>query len=347
MPLLKNHTARHVMAVTIATLIAIAIEWHFAVSQEGWIVISALLTSQTTRGTPFKQGLYFFVLIALGVIVGALLTYAVTSMFLLQVIATAAFMIAGMVVFYNRPLQDTSYFTIILLPLVLIIAIMLPAANLDLLASRLLDVLMGAGIGIACQQLIFPVRPYADMVAGLSSILQAYAEYSDALQLYFSGGKCQFQEKRALIVLSLQVSGGMYPEWVYEAGFNPGLRAGYRFFLVNTERVSEVIFSIDSLIESGIKDHMTPAMWGKVAEVAAVNSKLIISLREKLNGKVAEQADMDLMSDVDALEKEAGMHLPGGLDLLGFTQEYAQMTTLVRDLKDIRKLLLQLLLSVP
>lgn len=343
----RRLASRQAIRTAIVVLIAIVVEWRYAASQESWIVISALLVSQTTRGTPFKQGLYFFVLIVLGVVAGTLMTYMVPSIFLLQVMCSAIFIGAGLLTFYYRPLQDVSYFTMVLLPLVLIITIMFPVDSLNILSNRLLDVLIGACLGMVGAQLIFPARPYQDMVSGLSSLLKALSRYSDALAAYFSDTTTGVDKERAAIKHALQVSGGTYPEWIYEAGFNPGLRAGYRFFLVGMERVSEVFFSMDALIAAGVKKHIAADARKLIAEVSLVNSQLVEALKSKLEGQAIKNDAANLTSDVDALEELVSSRMPAGLDVLGFNQEYAQVAILVRDLKDVRQLLLQLLLSVP
>lgn len=63
MRLLNSFTFRHCSCVVFATLLALLITHYFSYSGEYWLVLSAFLVSQTTRGTPLRQGLIYFLLI--------------------------------------------------------------------------------------------------------------------------------------------------------------------------------------------------------------------------------------------------------------------------------------------
>jgi hypothetical protein len=148
------------------------------------------------------------------------------------------------------------------------------------------------------------------------------------------------------IEIALQASRGLYPEWVYEVGFNPGLRSGFRFFLIHLERMSEHYIVLNSVLVAGVKSHLSSTLLQQMADVANVNAELTANLIDKLQGKPVDLRD-DLSADTVALDAELARFLPGGLDLISVTEEYIQIAEAVRDLKDARLLLMQLLLSLP
>jgi hypothetical protein len=344
---LNSYNYGHAFSAAVTILIATMVAMNYSFSNEGWIMIAAFISGQTTRGTPFKQSLYFTAIIFAAVILSTPLMQVFSVGILMQVLACCIFIGAGLIVFYRRPLQETTYFYIILLPLILMFALFIPTHDQLNLYDRLIDILIGAAIGIACAQIIFPVRPYKDFAHTLSPILNALAAYTSAVSKYLLTDNNSLQHERVLMELALQSSGKLYPEWVFETGYNPGLRSGYRYFLINLERISELLFSLDYLLGTGIKANLSNEMRICFADVVQLNSELIQTLAKKLNGETVEYSSANYIEDIDRLENEMQSQLPVGLELLSFTQENIQIVNVARDLKDMRTLLMQLLLSLP
>jgi len=96
-----------------------------------------------------------------------------------------------------------------------------------------------------------------------------------------------------------------------------------------------------------VQNHLTTEVQERMADVAKTNGTLLHSLAKKLKGQLVDELKMDLMTDINALEAALAKELPGGLELLSFTHEYAQVAMFARDLKDTRMILMQLILSLP
>lgn len=346
---LSAYNFRHAVSVGCAVFLAALVNDYYSFSHECWTLLAAFLVSQTTRGTPLRQGQYYFMIIMIAILFSSLVfmwiqkpvaTYAVTGII---------FILGSFTAFLNRPLLNKMYFLILLFPLVMLIANMMPIHTEQLLYMRLADVVIGGVIGIVCGQIIFPVRFDREFQQGLVPLLRAMLDYSKVLAENLQHGKCESRLEAAKLRIenALQTTQGMYPEWVYEVGFNPGLRSGFRFFLVNLERVSDILFSLDYLVNSGLDVQSMQELSRSMEDVLHKNAELIMALIDYFDNKKITPSKSDFTSDIVALENTLHQKVPGSLELLDISPDYIKMTALVRDVKDLRELLLQLVLALP
>jgi hypothetical protein len=172
--------------------------------------------------------------------------------------------------------------------------------------------------------------------------LKALIDYSHALIdcLCDEMNRDKLNQMRIQTEYALQSQEGVYPEWVFEVGFNPGLRGGFRFFLVNLDRIIEIYYSLDALARSGFDAGIMQDMSACLKKSLEKNIELMTILCEMTN-------DSDYTSDIVDLEKVLRQNIPDNLELLDISTEYVKLTALVRDIKDIREILLQLVLALP
>lgn len=338
---------RRATSAAIGMLVALLVSIYYSFSHEGWLVLAAFCATQTTRGTPLKQSLYIAFIMILSIIFSNMLIANLISGILLYAMTAFIFVVTAMVVYYNRPLHEHTFIYYVLFSLVLMIATLMPHVNTVLLSDQIIDVAMGALIAVISRLIIDPVRPYKDLGVGLTPILNAFESYSIALCDYLLTDSNALSHKRESIELTLQSSGKLYPEWIFEPGYNPGLRSGYRYFMINIERISELVFSMDYLISANIKLHMPQQMRAYFGEAIKHNGDLLRILSSKLNGQDVDYSSADYIEDINLLEAELKRELPGGLELLNYTQESLQTINFARDIKDMRTLLMQMLLSLP
>ena len=197
--------------------------------------------------------------------------------------------------------------------------------------------------------LIFPVHFEQEFRQGLVPLLNAMVEYIHALidNMKEISSSDKLERARLKIEFTLQSQQGMYPEWVYEVGFNPGLRAGFRFFLVNLERVSDILFSLNFLLTSSVDEERLRGMDERLADAMKKNAELIMALSDYFKNKKIKATKSDFTSDITALENTLRQKIPGSIELLDLSPDYIKLTALVRDVKDLRELLLQLVLALP
>lgn len=293
---LQTYPIRHALSIGLAVVVAVFVNHYFSYSKEGWMILTAFLLNQTTRGTPLKQGSVYFVIIIL-------------------------------------------------------IALMWPNYDPDLVRDRMLDIFIGAVIGVIFGQLLFPVRLYAEFSLGVLPVLEALMDYSKMFTHHFlqHSNNRLLVEKKWEIEAALSTRRGMYPEWVYEIGFNPGLRSGYRYFLINLENVTEIFFSMSYFSSLGLDASLLADLSQYLTQVMQKNEELLQVLMNYFDENKLKRLlpDSDFTSDISELEEALNQLLPGSLDLLETSSDYLILTGLVRDLKDLRGLLLQLVMSLP
>ena len=354
---LKSFTFRHAVSVGMAVFVAVVINAYVSFSRECWILVVAFLVSQTTRGTPFKQGIVFFLIIIFALLCAAILLVNIKQHWLLDSILGFAMVVSGYVTFSMRPLPNKLYFFALFFPLVLLLATLAPYESSYLMRDCIIDAVIGAVIGILCTQCVLPIRYDKEFRQALIPILQVLDDYSRALKAYFEHGKDEENrcwEKKLDMERVLQIQQGLYPEWVYEVGFNPGLRAGFRFFLINLERITDIFFSMHYLVSRHAEHIFLPkedqglqALRHAMAHCMQKNEELLVILMGYFKDNQLKDIQSDFTSDMTELENMLRLVVPVTLELLDISPDYVTLTALVRDIKDMRKLLLQLVMSLP
>jgi len=293
----KKYSVRRAISGALAVLIALWVAHYYSFSHEGWLVITAFLVSQTTRGTPLKQSMIYFF---------------------------------GMV----------------------LLAMVFSITDVAFIRERVMDVVLGGVIGIVFGQLLFPVNSYAEFSRGMLPLMEALISYSQSLQQSFVSHPHNWQalgEKKGQIEKILSSRPNYYPEWVYEVGFNPALRAGFRFFLIHIEYVCELFFSMHYLMGMGIDAELLSELSAEMTTVVQKNEALLHIMQNYfVTGHFKEvTSNADFTSDMVALEKTLNDVTPGNLDLLNLSTDYITLAALIRDLKDLRGILLQLFMALP
>lgn len=348
--MLSSYALRQSISVAIAVLIAILVGYYFSNTREGWVMIAAFLVSQTTRGTPLKQNINSLFLIILALFSAYLMTLLTTNQDLLMLMAWTLFVMVSATVIVNHPFIRHPISLSTLFALIVFVALYMPDALDQSIRWRIVDVLMGGAIGILIGQFLFPVKPYDEFCAGVLPILQAINGYSKQyreLVIKQDNNAGMLEQDKTRIEEALQTQYGLYPEWVYEFGFNPGLRGGFRFFLVNIERLTEAYFSLDYLTDSGALHSCPTDLMAEIDHVMQKNEELIeVLITQFTEYKLVDRAS-DYTSDVKALEAVLQRLVPSDLSMLELIPGNIMMTSFVRDLVDARKLLLQLVLALP
>lgn len=343
---LNGYGLKNAMSVSICVVMAVIIDCYFSFSKEYWIILSAFLVNQTTRGTAVRQGLIIFMTIFSAIEIASLLYLYVQSEFI-YFILYAFFIISGYVTFVNRPQSGRSYFFESSFFIIILLALLTPVKSADFVRFRVFDISIGALIGILGSVMVLPVRLDKEFGLGIIPILESLREYANALAACFMAidKNHDMKEYKQIVELTLQSQPGMYPEWVYEVGFNRGLRSGFRFFLVNLERVVELYFSMNYLLArqvdplGEVNDHLVQAL--------KKNNELLEILIHYFQKNKLLETQSDFTSDMIELEKALSQFVPNNLELLAITPNNLLLTALVRDMRDLRGLLLQLVKALP
>ena len=345
---IKSYWVRHALSVALAVFIAVMLNHYVAWSQTGWMILTAFLSAQTTRGTPLRQSVIVSVIMIVAIVIAFFINMYASGL-IAVCIAGTVFMVSNYIVYINQPIQNKTVFRIMLLAFVLLIALVMPM-NFAQLQNQMIDILIGAGIGVVCGQLILRVRLDKEFKQGLIPVLQSLLQFSRRVTDYFlrhENDATKILKVKLELETSLEVEYGLYPEWVYEIGFNPGLRSGFRFYLVSIERMVELFLSMDYLAARGVEADLIIKMADFIDAAMQKNAELISILIEYFEKNKLKDVTADFTSDIAELEKAAQRFIPGHLELLDISQDYITLTAFIRNIKDLRRLLLQLVMALP
>lgn len=345
---LRSFIFRHALSASVAVFVAIFVNHYFSFSGEGWIVLVAFLVVQTTRGTPIRQGIYFLLMIMIAIVVSHFLLSEIKKPLVIDIILASIFVISSFLTFLFRPLSNKLFLLSMFFSLILLMTTLAPFKPMHLMNNRILDAFIGACIGMLSGFLVFPARIDVEFCQGLVPVLKAFVSYSRAVtEAFLKKNEITVQQARITVEKVLQVQQGFYPEWVYEEGLNPGLSSGFRFFLVTIERISEILFSMHRLTRYDIDISLLQILEQPVAKSVKRNEELFSVLIDYLStGKIKETAS-DFIQDISELEKVLQNTIPVNLELLDISPDYVHITAFVRDIKDLRELLLQLIMALP
>lgn len=344
----KSYAVRHAVTVSIAILLACILQFTVSFSQEGWIVIAAFLVSQTTRGTPLRQGLIYFVITVLGMTIGSFIA-ATNNQIIIDVVTISVFIISGMIVFIKRPLANNPLYTFLLFMLVYFIALMMPTISLMDYQYRLFDTVIGAVIAMVISGIVLPVKLGAEFADGVLPAFRAFDGYIKAVMdvAVDNGARKKLSEKIVAIENVLQRQSGAYPEWVYEVGFNRGLRAGFRFFLLSIERIADNLMSLNFLL-SRLQDHtLLESVSAELTDVMLHNQQLLAVIVDYFATQKLPLHTADFTTDVAELEKVVQRMLPAHIEFLDMSPNYIILTAIMRDIRDLRQILLSLVMALP
>jgi hypothetical protein len=196
----------------------------------------------------------------------------------------------------------------------------------------LLIALMGCALWVIINPLIFAPALYEQLAQGVTPLLQVLLQDHPDSNII----------KKNLIE---KISG--YPEWVFRIGFNPGLRAGYRFFLIQLEHVCELYFSMDYYINHRLPDELLIAIKEPLETVRKNNQKLILVIIEKFKNKNILNTGENYINDLVILTDAVKRLIPHDLSLLDVSPDSVSLAAFLQDLTDLRHVLLQLVAAMP
>lgn len=336
------------LAIGIAVAISVLIQFYFSFSQEAWMVFSTFLVSQTTRGAPLRQSLVFFVLMLIAMMSATILIANIKESSIVNTVICMIFLFASEIIFLNQPSITINSWWKIFFPLSLLGALFFVKPN-HLMSDRVIDISIGAIIAILCVQFIFRTHFEKKFRQEIVPMLQTLDEYSRALIENFSyeKGSHLLEQKKQQIKNIITSQSKDYPEWVYEVGFNPGLRAGFRFFLINLETIIELFFSLHYLSQQQIENTIKQELTQVIVIALEKNRELLQVLHHFFTQNQLADSISDYTSDIKELEIKLHSNVPNDLELLDISPDYIFLTALVRDIKDMRQLLLQLVMAIP
>src|SRR3990167_5158815 len=359
--LMNRYFINEIGRTVIAVLIALTINKYYSLSGEYWMILAAFLTTLVTVGTPVKQVLIIILVMMAAVIFGSFLLYFNYYATFIIFIAGTLLLLTQYLFFSHRFMTHVYLFLLGIFTFTLGSLLILYNSQ-TMLGLKLFDIAIGGVIGVLCNLFVFSVSFAARFKHSIVPFIDALVECSHRLSK-----KCTHDIQNDLYVEKIFVSAfHAYPEWVYEVGFNPGLRSGVRFFMIKLERLMEAYFSMNYFI-SRIDIASYQYFFDAYASILNNNARLLIELKNFFQHEqghyredrddtihdddISRRDDMtspdtnELTNDIDNIEKILQSIVPA--QMASLSSEYATLMSLVYDVRDVRKVLLQLLAALP
>jgi hypothetical protein len=341
-----NDPARHSIATGVALTLACLLGYYLWPAQVLWILLGSFIVAQTSRSAMFAQSIWSITLAASAVLLAYALPYF-CNIYLVIILNAILIVLTGLFYAAKQPISSKKTYFILLFPFIFLAAQSFLLESTTELRDRIFALGAGGLLALIVGQLLVPARFFEYFRADLLPILKVLKAYSDQISGVFSqhaDGVLTVQLTQVTIDNILQAQ-DMYPEWVFEFGFNPGLRASYRYFLLQLERIIDLYTAMGYLLRSESLRSQLCDINKEICLVLENNSKLLqIIIQYFTNAQVTGVQD-DFTSDMIALEEAVRHIVPSHLDLLDISPNYLLLASFVRDTKDIRQLLLQLILA--
>ena len=203
----------------------------------------------------------------------------------------------------------------------------------------LVSIMLGALIGTMSAQFILPVNAGDAFCKGILPVLQSLANYANAVAKRLNQHDGPFT-----------VNDDHYPEWVYEPGFNPGLRSGFRFFLLQIERIIELFTAIDYLL-SRQSIHLLLSndaeLSGRLKNAFSTNTELLTLLIRYFESRIMPPVTADMTNDMRLLTEHINERYVASIDYLDIFPDNIAIIEFLRDMNDVRITLLQLIPALP
>jgi hypothetical protein len=328
------------LCIVFATLLSGFVQVFYLRSE--WIIISAFLIAIRPSGMLLRQVLPLLLLLACALMLGIGIAAINHGMKISALFG--ALILAGVFLIFQK---ERAQWVLLFCAGLLIAAFDVP----DQLPNYLIDLLIGAAIGVLAQLLWLPARYSQLFKSGLKPLWRAFEDYTHAAAsvLKQQSAVATLSTKKIALQSYLASSFTIYPEWVFHVGFNYGLRASFRFFLLRVEQLSELCFAMDFYLQQWQKlsqempdDEMVMAL----ATALDHNAALLSIVANYFDGKLLTDHTGDYQTDIATLETAYHNHAPHDHEALLLSPLYLTFGQLLQQVKDMRQVLLQLLLAV-
>lgn len=357
---LKSYQFQHAFSAALTILLSFILSAYLADPIAYWMVLTAFLVNPVTCGTTLRQSMLalFFIIIALACSLALVLLtkHWIYNMFVLIIV----YLISAYIAYYRESFSDNNFYLNFIFFIVLLLAL-LPGTFIfesgslsfsSILGNSVMsigDALLGGIIGICGSQFILPARIEKEFRHGIIPVLYAIRHYDEGVINTFikhERNPLLLAGKRIQLETSLQSRRGIYPNWVYEIGFNRGLRKGYRFFLINIEKLCESVFALAGMAGRQTDAAIINSMVPYIQKTMQKNNELLEILINFFESEKIVPAEGEYMRDVIELENALRRIMPGNLELLDMMPDYITLVAFVRTLKDMRERLLQLMNAI-
>jgi len=328
-----------------AVFVAVIVAHYYALAENCWIPVSAVIVMQTPIGLALRQGILRF----LGMVVAVVLISVGVVGFQqgsLWIIMTGTLLVGEFCYLQTRKsIPESMLGLAFIIGIVFGMLILLPLKPLNFLSARLYDVALGAGIGLLVNLIILPARAEVEFRKTIIPVLNAYADYFAAilgLLLQKESTTVVAEQEKIKVEKQLQATAAFFPIWVYEPGLSIAFRQGHRHFLIMIERVGQILFSLHHIARHSFDPLLLQELEQPLIAYLYQAEKILIALTVVLNlGKLSTGVS-DLSEEMIQLNGAFNNAVPLTLELIDMSEDYILCAALIADLNDMRMTLIRL-----
>jgi uncharacterized membrane protein YccC len=329
------------MAIAVAA--AVLVDHYYAFTHALWVPLLTALVMYVTVHLNFRQMLqrtFWLFCILLGT---SWLCLVIKQPVVIDLMAVLLFSVGYSL--HQSAVARGNAISIALLVAVVGLLMLLPLSPSLTLSARMHDVVLGMLIGLMANLLIFPGRPDVDFRLGVISVLEAYSDYLPAItNLLFRlpAAELAAQQARMRVERVLQVQEAFFPDWVYDAGFNPTLQAGHRHFLIKVEQLGQVLFAMHQVARHAVDPTLLREFEQPIERYVQQVKAVLMLFVARLNLQAIAEPVADFADDLETLEKTYREFIQVPLELLDTSQDYIDLAALITDLRDLQKMVMKI-----
>ena len=319
-----------VIPFAILMLIILYCDIRFSFARQGWMTITALAMTQFTKGTCIRQTLLrgLTIVAALSVIE---LSQFLDVLLLLPILLCVSLFTACITIFWfeMRRLPEFALFVFCLL-----------FANFmttDIsLHEQILDVAIVAVV-MLCAAFI---DTWFMIKKTFIALIVRYLDYFVSITRKL----CVMSASAQMAAFSFNNRLRQDAAWVFALGLSPRLRAGFRYYLLEIERVEELFASIATHMHLIHFDNQLSASF---MQVMLTNEKLLLALRTFFTDGIFVRNQQDWVQDLVVFEALLERQFPIALQYMHFQHHDLVVVAFLKDCKELRQILFNLFMALP
>lgn len=333
---------RNASIISLAIISASLISFTLSNAPYYWLLLTTYFILQMPRGLQIRQAFQVISILIMSVLITPFI--AIYPM-IYSAILICVFIVAIYLYYINQTIAAFSKQLILLVPFSLLLASLSPFNTVDVIKFTCLNILIGGLLGIVFNKLYFKFDAASIFKSEIIPLIECLAKCTEMLANDFVENK-MFPINPASSIMNVLIANQCThsPEWIYSPGFNPGLRSGMRFFIIHLERISEILYSLDGLVKSSAAEQQWRPLALLLSNALQRNKDLLRTLIVYFQNQTPVHMSENYTSDMVELENHLHQVLPKELALMDIDPSHLVLAAVVREVKDMRSILLQLAL---
>ena len=337
-----NMAMRNALVFTLALGAALLGEAIFPFLQTPWFLLAASLSALSFLGPTLRQGFISVVILIALALGGTLVNGSNITIF----IALIGWLLLGIIFYCARPCAPGLFIAYWPTCLATFAVLLFPVFKVEPIAHQLAVILLGSLVGLISNLLIYrgsfanlfsrailpPLRQLHHLVGAQSFSSSPNQPNNAAFAPWF----------RAMHVLLHN-----YPHWIYYVGFNPGLRAGTRHFLIQLSRAFDACLTAQFYATKVSNEHAHHDLNAAFERVRASNAELVQILIDYFATSTIPATQTDWVSDLAELEMVLKSYITVDITVLEMVPEQLALVSTLHHVSDLRRALLELARALP